>query len=439
MILIQTTLGKFIQKHLGATFLLAAFSAAGVMTPALLLAENQAPQPGALLDAVKKNSKTMVEYGLTSKDITQQEKDDALVAAITGSVKAEIVEALVAGGANPNAKDAQQDTVLIIVVGKTAAASSAGAVVPGFRPLGPVRTKMATALIEKGADPALKNPAGDSALTLLAAKPEPALLDSFLKKVKSRDVTDGAGKTPLMVAAETNNSSNVDVLLKYPGKIDLTDAHGQTALLHAAKKGNIEIARKLIKAGADVNRKDSEGETALILAAKSNQPSMVKFLISSGADANLGSAAGQQALHEARSGTGKPNNEIVENLKPPLTQAVEKNDLVTFEKLLASGAKVDSLNPDGSTALARAVELTRSNMAALLLEHGANPNARSGNGTPVLVLAAETGDYVLVRALLAKGAHPSDTDKSGKSAAAHAEAKGFGNIVSVLKEAEAKK
>lgn len=424
---------RSLQSHRSfAAVFAAALLSVLVLIPAAA-AEDKPVAAGALLDAVQKNSKTMVEFVLTQPSITQKEKDEALFAAINGNVKAEIMEALINGGADVNGRDEHQDTPLILAIGKVApAGNSAGGLALSFHPLGPVRTRTINALLAKGADPTLSNAAGDIPLTLLAAKSEPALLEAMLQKVKSRDIADGAGRTALMIAARESNAAGVDKLLTHQGQIDAADAQGKTALTYAAEGGSVDIARALIKAGANPNHKDKQGNTPLVAASKSNHPPMVKLLIASGANANLGSSEGKQALSAAKNGA---TSEIVENLKPALTRAIEKNDLPEFEKLVAAKSPINVLNPDGGTPLTTALELTRSNMASILLENGANANARSGNGTPAIIIAAQHGDYPLVRLLLNKGAHPNDLDKAGKSAQYYAAQKGYGSIEELLKQA----
>ena len=73
---------------------------------------------------------------------------------------------------------------------------------------------------------------------------------------------------------------------------------GDTALLFAARAGDLASAKLLLAAGARVNDQDAWGVSATVLAAHSGYRELVEFLLEKGADPNA-AAAGFSALHEA--------------------------------------------------------------------------------------------------------------------------------------------
>ncbi|CAI5994310.1 unnamed protein product [Closterium sp. NIES-64] len=81
--------------------------------------------------------------------------------------------------------------------------------------------------------------------------------------------------------------------------------------------------------------------------------------------------------------------------------------------LLASGAAVDALDADGTTALQHAVAGGRLAMAKLLLRHGASLEIRDQHGATLLHHAVRTGNVEMARLLLQKGADVNAADQWG--------------------------
>jgi ankyrin repeat protein len=73
---------------------------------------------------------------------------------------------------------------------------------------------------------------------------------------------------------------------------------GETALMFAARVGDLDSAKLLVVAGAHVNDADAWGVSATTLAAHSGFRDLVEFLLAKGADPNA-APAGFTALHEA--------------------------------------------------------------------------------------------------------------------------------------------
>jgi ankyrin repeat protein len=87
----------------------------------------------------------------------------------------------------------------------------------------------------------------------------------------------------------------------------------------------------------------------------------------------------------------------------PLLFAARNGDVESAELLLASGANVDDLLPDGTSALTVAAHGNHAALVRRLLDRGANPNV-IGSGYTALHAAVLRGNADMVEALLARGA-----------------------------------
>src|SRR5262245_27184342 len=98
----------------------------------------------------------------------------------------------------------------------------------------------------------------------------------------------------------------------------------------------------------------------------------------------------------------------------PLFDAVRAGDKAGVERLLASGAEVDSRDRDQATLLIVAALNDQPAVAELLLSKGADVMARNAGGFTPLHAAAYSGSVPVARLLLEKGAVLDDANnKSG--------------------------
>lgn len=180
----------------------------------------------------------------------------------------------------------------------------------------------------------------------------------------------------------------------------------ETTLLHkAASENNKQEVERLLAEGSNVNSKNSDGETPLHTAVSAE---MAELLISAGAD--------MEAIEDHENFT-------------PLRQASANGALDIVKTLISHGAKVDSADKNGSTALHWAVAFGNLAVAELLLSIGANPNAKAANTleqgdigvTPIFdaIMCDDVGSEVwsvlLIDLLLRHGAHVNERDKDGET------------------------
>lgn len=102
--------------------------------------------------------------------------------------------------------------------------------------------------------------------------------------------------------------------------------------------------------------------------------------------------------------------------------------------LIAAGARVDALGPDGLSASMLACRWGAADALRALLDAGADPNLRAGTGATPLIVACESSALDCAQELLARGALPNLADSKGRAPlhAAIPLADSFGGLVLVL-------
>src|SRR5262245_48212876 len=99
----------------------------------------------------------------------------------------------------------------------------------------------------------------------------------------------------------------------------------------------------------------------------------------------------------------------------PLVEAAKKADAALVKTLLARGAKTDTAEGDGATALHWAVYRDSGESVDALLAAGAKVDATNDLGASPLWLASQNGSAAMVRRLLRAGANPNVTLVSGET------------------------
>jgi ankyrin repeat protein len=297
-----------------------------------------------------------------------------MIATTNGS--ASVVEALLAAGANPNARTVDGATPLM-----TAAASGSAQAVK--------------LLLDRGADLDAKDEAqGQTALMFAAAANRAAVIRELL--VRDANV---ATTSKLVTLARVNYAGNAVAASAAPNPGDRiakaklerrarARAMGGMAALHfAARNGQIDAVRALLEGGADINQPtQSDQSTPLILATSNGHYELAKLLLDSGADPKRANDDGLT----------------------PLYATIETEYAPT------------SWSPTRDTEQERVTHLE---LMKALLDHGADPNARLKNklwfrpsdhddvwigtaGTTAFWRAAFANDVAAMRLLAGRGADP---------------------------------
>jgi uncharacterized protein len=145
-----------------------------------------------------------------------------------------------------------------------------------------------------------------------------------------------------------------------------------------------------------------------------------------------GTIAAQRASGTAAASAVEPDGTTA------LHRAVHRNDLKAADTLIRSGADVNAVNRYGVPPLSLAATNGNATMLELLLKAGANPDATQSEGETALMTAARTGIPAAVKTLLAHGADVNAKESwRGQTALMWAAAEGHAETIQVLLEAGA--
>lgn len=362
---------------------------------------------------------------------TQTNEGTALIHAVKNA-RTEMVKVLLAAGADMKATWGTADQVLIRAadLGYQEKSEQDGSVSdPG--------AEIVQLLLARGADP---NARGQYGQTALMHANTPAKVNLLIANRAELDAKDEQGKTALMEAAGRGDAGVVMALLDKGADVNAVDQTGNNALLRSLQADNSghmdverlvkrrsEVARMILQAkDVNLNAQNLDGETALMRAVRLENIEMVKLLLSKGADVNRSDVFGDTALTLAYD---KGNSEI-ERLLPRVTfkgqprnvlnaflrAAIDKKDEATVKALLAEGA--DPNYEYGIGYMHKSIKRTVLVLGALrghpgivqmLLDKGANVNAKgliygseSGLKFGTALEAAESSQNTAVAAILRK-------------------------------------
>ena len=256
-----------------------------------------------------------------------------------GPGTAEIIQRLIAAGADPNASDNAGMTATGV-----AALSGNTDVLPLLNALG----------------------ARDAAASLGQLDARRALQEAVVRSTNvgrvrlvvashvDPNVVDENGRTPLMHAAANENLDILDALLGADGiALEARSRGGSTALLWAVRRRKVQAVDRLLRAGADVRVRNARGDTPILLATRYELIEQIGY----GNAAPLGSPAAE-----------------------PRVVTIRDREVPIARMLLDHGADSNDRDPDGLTPLMFAAGQGRRELVELLLAHGADVNAKGAYG-----------------------------------------------------------
>lgn len=97
---------------------------------------------------------------------------------------------------------------------------------------------------------------GEAALHIVVKRRDMTWLSFLLAKGANPDVRDNAGNTPLIIASQLGFPEGAELLLKQGASVNLGNNSGETPLIVATQQRNVPMVRLLVTNGADPKRAD---------------------------------------------------------------------------------------------------------------------------------------------------------------------------------------
>lgn len=336
----------------------------------------------SLVDAVKSGDLPAVRKALQERRNPNEAELDGSTALHWGvqENRPDIVQALIAAGANVNAENHFRITPLAVALTSGNAA-------------------ITEQLLKAGANPKVPVPELGTSLLAAAHIGDPEVIKALLNAgVNVNEPEPTTGQTALMQAAAEGHEMAVKALLAAGADTKIRSAKDESALFYAVRKGNIAVVDALLAAGADVNERASvsaaggrrnnamktevPGDTMLVVAIVNAHFGLADFLLKKGADPNLAGAnwAPLHALARVRD---------YEEMQypPPMLTPGDLDSLELGKHLLAHGA-----NPNARGA------------PAAVRRPGGDQNYKDLLGATPFFLAAKSGDVPYMKLLVSAGA-----------------------------------
>ena len=217
-----------------------------------------------LIQAAEKGNKERVEelleFGI-NPNVRDEERYTALMMA-SSKGQVEIVKMLLESGGDPNLQNKWSEEAI------------------GFAIRYPPHREIVEILLNAGVDPNISyNDVNVGTVTPLihaTINDDEEIPEILLKNDADVNIKNVDGLTALMVASQNDYSHMVEFLLNNGADPDLQDTWEETALMRTEETEAVESARLLLEGGADLTIENNKGETALDLASGSDIEDIIR-------------------------------------------------------------------------------------------------------------------------------------------------------------------
>lgn len=244
-------------------------------------------------------------------------------------------------------------------------------------------------LLKLGANPNIKNKAGENAFDLAKEHGDKKVL-SLLGLELPENLAPEETKT---ASTQTESKNSAPQQVPKPLKLaDFPNMVGNTALHAAVRLRSLLAVNYALENKIPLNTPNQYGDTALQLAVKLGETRLVERLLAMGANIHTKNRDGRTPLHSA-----------IANKRFPIAQ-----------QLLAKKANINALSRGGWTPLHYAATSGNLALVSELLARGAQPNVKNwGDSIPAML--AEKANHKALAVVLVK-ATQSQVDKPNTSA-----------------------
>lgn len=322
--------------------------------------KNQGGRAPELLAIANSNKALLLELLKQNPDQLNARYDDGSTLLTTAAKqnKTEIIEALVALGADVNLTGFQDTTPLQTAVhGSNLAAINT--------------------LLKAGADPLQKNSNDDDAISVAIEREKQDIALALFSHLIDESETPRAAKRLaeemripvdryLLLATQHHQTKMLERLLPLAGTTTAKDDLGRNALWFAAKEKNTALVESLLKAGVDARQKDHLGLTPFLVAVESECLDCARKLF----------------IEEYIDETTKSGNTA-------LHIASQKGNTLLAAWLVQNKANIEARNQRGDTPIMEAVNARSTDVVRVLLKANANVTRKNKLGFSAIDLAKQ--------------------------------------------------
>ncbi|MBR4718204.1 MAG: 23S rRNA (adenine(2503)-C(2))-methyltransferase RlmN [Lentisphaeria bacterium] len=270
-----------------------------------------------------------------------------------------------------------------------------------------------SALLASGADPDAKDTNGIRAIHYAAGEPDPAILRTLIVGGADVNAKGRTGKTPVMEAARLGMIQNVKILADAGADLDARDDLDRNVVMFGAmaKQSSLDIVKCLLENGAPDFTFTSKGDTPLFLAIDHGNSDTALYLLR-----RIEEFAGNQGIHagpvDIEYTVFNRYNEATAIGLAAMRHAIYANDMKVVQALVERKLPLNS----SVNRVYRVMKRTNIEGFHELL-------ARNGvieDGKKPLFWAAETDNVPIMKYLVEHGADPHEIDHAGNRPIAYA-------------------
>lgn len=103
---------------------------------------------------------------------------------------------------------------------------------------------------------------GDTGLHIAVARSDTLWVRFLLQRGADPNIRNKKGMTPLQLATAMGFTDGVEELIKKGASVNVSDQTGETPLIAAVHSRNVQLVRLLLSKGADPDRNDNSGRSA---------------------------------------------------------------------------------------------------------------------------------------------------------------------------------
>ena len=295
----------------------------------------------------------------------------------------DVLQAIIAHGADVNAQNQMNQTALLLACEKG-------------------DTDIITILLNAGADPNIADMHGNTCLHHAVNRYcSKDLLQALINQNADVNATNQTNQTALLLACEQGNRDVMNTLLGAGADFSIADMDGNTCFEHIAFNDcHHEMLQAIIDQGADVNVTNQHNQTLLVLACEQGNIEIIKILLNAGADPNITDTEGNTCLHHAADDfcpkeilqaiidQGADVNVTNQRNQTALLKACANAANVKISILLVAGSDPTIADEHNNTCLHFSVlGKCRKDVIQAIVDHGADVNATNNKNHTAVMLA----------------------------------------------------